>query len=48
MIDGEVAMFHSWKRFFKAKVRDMDLEADQEINFLSSYKKSSPKLLVNN
>lgn len=48
VIDGEVAMFHSWKKFFKVKVNDMDLEADQEINYLNRYMKSSPKLLVDN
>lgn len=41
-------MFHSWKKLFKVKVNDMDLEADQEINYLSRYTKSSPKLLINN
>ena len=41
-------MFRSWKKFFKVKVNGMDLEADQEINYLNRYMKSSPKLLVNN
>ena len=48
VFDRDVVMFHSWKRSFKAMVRDTELEAHQEINYLKSYTKGNPKLLVDN
>ena len=48
VFDGDVAMFHLWQRSFKAKVRDTDPEADQEINYLRSHTKGSRQLLVDN
>ena len=48
VFDRDVAMLHSWKRSFKAMVRDTELEAHQEINYLKSYTKGNPKPLVDN
>ena len=45
---GDVAMFNSWKRSFKAMVKDADVAADQELNYLRSYTSSNPQQLVDN
>lgn len=48
LFDGDVTMFHSWKRSFKAMVRDADVTADQEINYLRNYTNGEPQQLVDN
>ena len=48
LFDGDVTMFHSWKRSFKAMVRDADVAADLEINYLRSYTNGEPQQLVDN
>ena len=48
VFDGDVTMFHSWKRSFKAMVRDADVAADQEINYLRNYTNGEPQQLVDN
>ena len=45
---GNFGMFHSWKRSFKAMVRDADLTPDQELNYLSSFTSGDPQELVDN
>ena len=41
-------MFHSWKRSFKATVRDADIAPEQELNYLRSFTSSDPQQLVDN
>ena len=48
VFNGDVAMFHSWKRSFKAMVKDADVAADQELNYLRSYTSGNPQQLVDN
>ena len=48
VFNGDVAMFHSWKRSFKAMVKDADIAADQELNYLRSYTSGDPQQLVDN
>ena len=48
VFNGNVAMFHSWKRSFKAMVKDADIAADQELNYLRSYTSGDPQQLVDN
>lgn len=45
---GDVALFHSWKRAFKAMVRDTDVSPEQELNYLRSFTSSEPQELVDN
>ena len=45
---GDVAMFHSWKRSFKATVRDADITPDQELNYLRSFTSGDPQELGDN
>lgn len=45
---GKSPCFIQGKGSKQVKVRDTDLEADQEINFLSSYTKDSPNMVVDN
>ena len=45
---GDIAMFHSWKRSFKAMVRDADITPDQELNYLRSFTSGDPQELVDN
>ena len=45
---GKSPCFIQGKGPKKIRVRDTDLEADQEINYLSSYTKGSPNMEVNN
>ena len=48
MFNWDVAMFHSWMRSFKAMVKDADMAADQELNYLRSYTSVDPQQLVDN
>ena len=48
VFDGDVAMFHSWKRSFKAMVRDADIVPEQELNYLRSFTSGDPQQLVDN
>ena len=48
LFNGDVTMFHSWKKSFKAMVRDTDIAADQEINCLRNYTNGEPQQLVDN
>ena len=48
VFNGDVAMFHSWKRSFKGMVKDADVAADQELNYLRSYTSGNPQQLVDN
>ena len=41
-------MFHSWKRSFKAMVRDADIAPEQELNYLRSFTSGDPQQLVDN
>ena len=45
---GDVVMFHSWKRSFKAMVRDADIAPEQELNYLRSFTSGNPQELVDN
>ena len=46
LFNGDVTMFHWWKRSFKAVVMDADVAADQEINCLRSYSNGEPQQLI--
>ncbi|KAK2558888.1 hypothetical protein P5673_018505 [Acropora cervicornis] len=39
---GDVAMLHSWKRSFKAMIRDADIAPEQELNFLRRFTRMQP------
>ena len=45
---GDVAMFHSWKRSFKAMMRDADIATEQEHDYHRSFTSDNPQELVNN
>ncbi|KAL9986037.1 hypothetical protein ACROYT_G000100, partial [Oculina patagonica] len=45
---GDATMFHSWKRSFKAMVKDADIAPDQELNYLRSFTSGDPQELVDN
>ena len=48
LFNGDVTMFHWWKRSFKAIVMDADVAADQETNCLRSYSNGEPQQLIDN
>jgi len=48
VFNGDVAMFHSWKRSFKVMVRDADIAPEQEFNYLRSFTSSDSQQLVDN
>jgi len=48
VFNGDVAMFHSWKRSFKAMVRDADIAPEQKLNYLGSFTSANPQQLVDN
>ena len=48
VFNGDVAMLHSWKRSFKVMVKDANIAADQELNYLRSYISGVPLQLVEN
>ena len=48
VFNGDVAMFHSWKRSFKAMVKGAHVAADQELNYLRSYPSGNRQQLVDN
>ena len=41
-------MFHSWKRSFKAMMRDADIASEQERDYLRNFTSDNPQELVNN
>ena len=43
LFDGDVTMFQSWKRSFRAMIRDADVTADQKINYLRNYTNGEPQ-----
>ena len=45
---GEVTLFHPWKSAFKAMIRDTEVSAEQEMNYLRSYTKGEVQRVVDN
>ena len=48
VFNGDVAMFHSWNRSFKAMVRDADIAPEQELNYLRNFTSGDPQQLDDN
>ena len=48
VFDGEVTFFHPWKSAFKAMIRDAEVSAEQEMNYLRSYTKGEVQRVVDN
>ena len=46
MFNGDVTMFHPWKRAFKAMVRDTGILPEQELNYLYKYTTGDPRQLL--
>lgn len=37
-------MFHSWKRLFKAMVKDADIAPEEELSYLRSFTSVDPRI----
>ena len=45
---GDATLFHPWKKAFKAMIRDADVSAEQEINYLRSFTSGEVQRVVDN
>lgn len=48
VFDGEVTLFHPWRRAFKAMIEDADVSPAQEMNYLRNFTKGQVQDLVDN
>ena len=45
---GDFAMFHAWKKAFKAMIHDADISPENKMNYLHKYTVGEPQKLVDN
>ena len=48
VFDGDVTLFHPWKRAFKAMIADADVTPAQEMNYLRNFTKGDVQNVVDN